>query len=226
MVHLRPRHLWSFERYLNNTETSKFIHRYRCWAPPIYPSGKLRPGLQLSSWSWQNVEDRRRCIINCRNLVAISNKLIKVELPPRKIWKAEVLSVSPPLERREELRVLVVFMRVWRNLYNELYLNVIYLNFGVRHNSDHVINKIISQVYSFCYWVWPYKSHVNLVLHSVVQISCTSTALVVKYRSRKVNAILQILWFTLVRFIPAGPDWKGMGKIMQQWFPNRDSYRR
>ena len=89
VAHLRPRQLWSFERYLNNTETSKSIHRYRCWAPPIYLSGKLRAGLQLSSWSWQNVEDRSRCIINCRNLV-ISNKLIKVELPPWKIWMAEV----------------------------------------------------------------------------------------------------------------------------------------
>ena len=63
---------------------------------------------------------------------------------------AEVLSVSPPSERIEELRVLLVFMRVLRSFYNELYLNVIYLNFGVTHSAD-VINKIISQVYSFCY---------------------------------------------------------------------------
>ena len=39
-------------------------------------------------------------------------ELIKVELPPCKIWKADVSSVSPSSERIEELWVVVVYMRV------------------------------------------------------------------------------------------------------------------
>ena len=34
----------------------------------------------------------------------LSNELIKVELPPRKIWKADGLSVSPSSERRAKPR--------------------------------------------------------------------------------------------------------------------------
>ena len=49
-----------------------------------------------------------------RNLV-LSNILIKVELPPGMIWKADVSSVSPSSERIEELWVVLVFMRVWRS---------------------------------------------------------------------------------------------------------------
>ena len=48
------------------------------------------------------------------NLV-LSNVLIKVELPPKTIWKADVSSFSPLSERIEELWVLLVFMRVWRS---------------------------------------------------------------------------------------------------------------
>ena len=46
-----------------------------------------------------------------KNLV-LSNELIKVKLPPWKIWKADVSSVSPSSERIEELWVVVVYMRV------------------------------------------------------------------------------------------------------------------
>ena len=45
------------------------------------------------------------------NLV-LSNELIKVELPPWKIWKDDVSSVSPSSERIEELWVVVVYMTV------------------------------------------------------------------------------------------------------------------
>jgi len=43
-----------------------------------------------------------------RKLV-LSKELIKVELPPRKIWKADFPSVSPSSERIEELWVIVGF---------------------------------------------------------------------------------------------------------------------
>ena len=41
--------------------------------------------------------------------------LIKVELTPSTIWKADVSSVRPSSERIEELWVLLVFMKVWRS---------------------------------------------------------------------------------------------------------------
>ena len=50
-------------------------------------------------------------IFQYKNLV-LSNELIKVKLPPLKIWKADVSSVSPSSERIEELWVVVVYMRV------------------------------------------------------------------------------------------------------------------
>ena len=37
------------------------------------------------------------------------------QLPPRKIWKADVSSVSPLSEGMEELWLLLVFMRVWKS---------------------------------------------------------------------------------------------------------------
>ena len=44
--------------------------------------------------------------------LVLSNELIKVELPPWKILKADVSSDSPSLQRIEELWVVVVYMRV------------------------------------------------------------------------------------------------------------------
>ena len=93
--------------------------RYRCCALPVYLSGQLRAGRYLSSWSWQNVEDRYRFTINYKKLV-LSNKLIMVELSPWKIWKTDVSSADLSSERIEELWMLLVFMRVWRSFYNKL----------------------------------------------------------------------------------------------------------
>ena len=51
---------------------------------------------------------------NKKNLV-LSNELIKVKLPPRKIWKADLSSVRPSSDRIEEFWVVVGFMGVWKN---------------------------------------------------------------------------------------------------------------
>ena len=48
------------------------------------------------------------------NLV-LSNEFIKVELPSSNTWKAGVSSVSPSLERVEELWMLLAFMRMSRS---------------------------------------------------------------------------------------------------------------
>ena len=55
---------------------------------------------------------------NYKNLV-LSNELIKVKLPPWKIWKADVSSVSPSLERTQNCtNQLPVNFTSWRRAYN------------------------------------------------------------------------------------------------------------
>ena len=49
-----------------------------------------------------------------RKKLVLSKELIKVELPPCKIYNADLSSVSPSSERIEELRGVVVYMRVQR----------------------------------------------------------------------------------------------------------------
>ena len=47
-----------------------------------------------------------------KNLV-LSNELIKVELPPWKIYKADVSSVSPSSQRIEECRGALPLVKIW-----------------------------------------------------------------------------------------------------------------
>ena len=55
--------------------------------------------------------------VKYENLV-LSNELIKVELPPRKIWKADFWSVSPTLERTKDLWVVLGFYEDAKELWH------------------------------------------------------------------------------------------------------------
>lgn len=56
------------------------------------------------------VEDNLFCVNS-----GVRYFLLKIELTPWKIWKADISSVSPFSERIEELWVLLVFTRMWKS---------------------------------------------------------------------------------------------------------------
>ena len=80
-------------KILNNFVTcSRFSFRFDVLVQALFSSADAASSAILGCFGYQIPS------VSVTNLV-LSNELIKVELPQRKIWKADVSSVSPSSER-------------------------------------------------------------------------------------------------------------------------------